>query len=322
LSGPSGKTGDSGGVGDYAIDVHELRKSFGDHAAVDGIDLSVSKGEIFGFLGPNGAGKSTTIRMLCGLLQPTSGEGHVAGHDIIREPENIKKVIGYMSQHFGLYTDLTVEENIEFYSGIYLGRRSKEIKEQMIEEMGLAKYRKFLAGRLSGGWKQRLALACAISHSPRVLFLDEPTAGIDPMSRRTLWDFLYEKSEQGVTLFVTTHYMDEAEYCHRLGFIMDGKLTACAAPNEIKRHRMKGDVITLRCSNNTAAFEALKGSPLLIDVNVYGDSIHLVAGSADRAMDSVRRALSESGIEVLEMRESEPTIEDVFVSLSKEAYGT
>lgn len=301
-----------------AIEVRGLRKQFGDHVAVDGLDLAVQRGEIFGFLGPNGAGKSTTIRMLCGLLKPSAGQGRVAGFDVISEAESIKKVIGYMSQHFGLYSDLTVEENLEFYSGIYLGRRSREVRERVIEEMGLARYRKFLAGQLSGGWKQRLALACAISHSPRVLFLDEPTAGIDPMSRRTLWDLLYEKAAQGVTLFVTTHYMDEAEHCHRLGFIMNGKLTVCASPSEIKSKKMKGEVVNLRTGDNTRAYAALKDRPEFIDVNVYGDALHLVAGSAGETLELVKSLLGERGVEILELRPAEPTIEDVFVALSKE----
>jgi ABC-2 type transport system ATP-binding protein len=257
--------------------------------------------------------------MLCGLLVPTAGEGQVAGFDIRRESEKIKRVIGYMSQHFGLYTDLTVEENIEFYSGIYLGRRSQDVLERVIEEMGLTRYRKFLAGQLSGGWKQRLALACAISHQPAILFLDEPTAGIDPMSRRTLWDILYEKANQGVTLFVTTHYMDEAEHCHRLGFIMEGLLTACATPSEIKSREMRGEVVILRTDNNPAAYGALRNLPELVDVNVYGDSIHLVAASAERAIARVNEIMSQAGLEVLELKRIEPTIEDVFVSLSKEA---
>jgi ABC-2 type transport system ATP-binding protein len=303
----------------YAIQVKGLSKHFGDHVAVNAIDLEVKEGEIFGFLGPNGAGKSTTIRMLCGLLQPSGGSGHVAGNDIIREPEKIKRVIGYMSQHFGLYADLTVEENVEFYSGIYLGRRSKEVKEKVIADLGLSRYRKFLAGNLSGGWKQRLALACAISHSPKILFLDEPTAGIDPMSRRTLWDLLYEMADRGVTLFVTTHYMDEAEHCHRLGFIMEGMLTACATPQRIKTEKMRGEVITLRSGNNTQAYAALRDLEGLVDVNVYGDSIHLVARSAEEAAPRVRGALAEAGVEVHELIRTEPTIEDVFVSLSKEA---
>jgi len=303
----------------YTIWVEGLRKEFGNLVAVAGINLSIKKGEIFGFLGPNGSGKSTTIRMLCGLLQPTAGEGRVAGYDLRKEPEMIKRVIGYMSQHFGLYADLTVEENIEFYSGIYLGRKSREVKERVTEELGLGRYRKFLAGQLSGGWKQRLALACAISHSPQILFLDEPTAGIDPMSRRTLWDLLYEKADQGVTLFVTTHYMDEAEHCHRLGFIMEGRLTACASPTEIKSKEMRGEVVTLRSSDNTHAYRHLKDRPELIDVNVYGDTIHLVAESAEKTISLVKKLLSEAGIEVHEIVRTDPTIEDVFVALSKEA---
>ncbi len=301
-----------------AIDVRELRKEFSGVAAVKDVDLQIKTGEIFGFLGPNGAGKSTTIRMLCGILVPTSGHGTVAGYDVLRESEKIKKVIGYMSQHFGLYQDLTVEENIDFYSSIYLGRSARDIRNQLIEDMGLIRYRKYLAGALSGGWKQRLALACAISHKPKVLFLDEPTAGIDPLSRRVLWDILYQMASEGVTLFVTTHYMDEAEHCHRLGFIMDGVIKAMASPQEIKNKKMKGEVVLLRCADNRKAFELLKDLPDFRDVNIYGDSLHLVTGNAKDSIPEIQQLLETSSVTIQELRQIEATIEDVFVALGKE----
>ncbi|MGA2152740.1 MAG: ABC transporter ATP-binding protein, partial [Geobacteraceae bacterium] len=210
----------------YAVTLRDLEKRFGDFVAVNRVSLDVKKGEIFGFLGPNGAGKSTTIRMLCGILTPSGGSGTVAGFDIIRETEEIKKNIGYMSQRFSLYEDLTVEENIDFFSGIYKipGEKKKARKEWVIDMAGLAERRNSPTATLSGGWKQRLALGCAILHEPPIIFLDEPTSGVDPISRRSFWDLIYHMSGEGVTVFVTTHYMDEAEYCDRLGLIYRGEL--------------------------------------------------------------------------------------------------
>lgn len=221
---------------DYAVVVENLEKRFGSFVAVDRISFQVDRGEVFGFLGPNGAGKSTTIRMLCGILAPTAGRGTVAGFDIRTQPEQIKAHIGYMSQKFSLYQDLTVEENIDFYSGIYCIPREKkrERKEWVIEMSGLAEHRHHLTSILSGGWKQRLALGCAILHEPPIIFLDEPTSGVDPISRRQFWDLIYDLSSRGVTVFVTTHYMDEAEYCNRLGLIYRGELIALGTPHELK----------------------------------------------------------------------------------------
>ena len=219
-----------------AVVVSNLEKRFGSFVAVNRVSFEVNEGEIFGFLGPNGAGKSTTIRMLCGILSPTGGAGTVAGFDVRAEPEKIKAHIGYMSQKFSLYEDLTVEENIDFYSGIYRipPGKKKERKEWVIEMAGLQQRRHSRTTVLSGGWKQRLALGCAILHEPPVLFLDEPTSGVDPISRRRFWDLIYELSERGVTIFVTTHYMDEAEYCDRLGLIYRGELIALDTPGGLK----------------------------------------------------------------------------------------
>ena len=219
-----------------AVVVENLEKRFGSFVAVDRVSFQVRRGEVFGFLGPNGAGKSTTIRMLCGILRPTAGRGTVAGFDIRTEQEQIKANIGYMSQKFSLYQDLTVEENIDFYSGIYCIPREKkqERKDWVIEMSGLAQHRRHLTSTLSGGWKQRLALGCAILHEPPILFLDEPTSGVDPISRRQFWDLIYDMSGRGVTVFVTTHYMDEAEYCNRLGLIYRGELIALGTPHELK----------------------------------------------------------------------------------------
>jgi drug efflux transport system ATP-binding protein len=223
--------------GKEAVRAEDLSKRFGSFWAVKGVSFAVQEGEIFGFLGPNGAGKSTTIRMLCGILAPSGGKGLVAGYDVGRQPEKVKSSLGYMSQRFSLYDDLTVEENIEFYSGIYRlsAKKQAERKAWVLEMAGLAGREKSLPKELSGGWKQRLALGCAILHEPRILFLDEPTAGVDPVSRRRFWDLIVTLAEQGTTVFVTTHYMDEAEHCHRLALINQGKLVALGSPRELKQ---------------------------------------------------------------------------------------
>ena len=222
--------------------MQDLVKTFGTFTAVDRISFTVPRGEIFGFLGPNGAGKSTTIRMLCGIIEPTSGQGSVAGFDIFRQPELIKQHIGYMSQKFSLYTDLTVEENIEFYADIYGVplQRLAERKAWILEMAGLKERSRSLTGELAAGWKQRLALGCAMVHEPEILFLDEPTAGVDPLSRRAFWDLIYDTAESGVTVFVTTHYMDEAEHCNRIGLIYGGRIISLGSPADIKRHAEEG----------------------------------------------------------------------------------
>ena len=230
-------------AGDQAVVVDHLEKRFGDFTAVDRVSFQVHRGEIFGFLGPNGAGKSTTIRMLCGILAPSGGSGTVAGFDIRTQPEAIKANIGYMSQKFSLYQDLTVEENIDFYSGIYRipPEKKRQRKEWVIEMSGLAEHRHRPTSILSGGWKQRLALGCAILHEPPIVFLDEPTSGVDPISRRLFWDLIYEMSGRGITVFVTTHYMDEAEYCNRLGLIYRGELIALDTSHAMKTKMANAD---------------------------------------------------------------------------------
>lgn len=230
-------------MNDYAVIVENLEKRFGSFTAVDRVSFQVRRGEVFGFLGPNGAGKSTTIRMLCGILAPSGGSGTVAGFDIRSQPELVKTKIGYMSQKFSLYQDLTVEENIDFYAGIYRipPEKQRERKQWVIEMAGLAEHRRQPTAILSGGWKQRLALGCAIIHEPPVIFLDEPTSGVDPISRRRFWDMIYELSGRGVTVFVTTHYMDEAEYCNRMGLIYRGKLIALGTPHELKSELARPD---------------------------------------------------------------------------------
>jgi len=303
-----------------AIETTHLTRRFGSLVAVDDLDLKISRGEVFGFLGPNGSGKSTTIRMLCGILRPSEGTGTVGGYDIVKQPEKIKRIIGYMSQSFGLYNDLTVEENLAFYSRIYLRswKQAKEKREAIIKSMGLDEYRHQLSARLSGGWKQRLALACAVVHEPEILFLDEPTAGIDPVSRRILWDILYDLSHNmGMTLFVTTHYMEEAERCNQIGFIWRGRLVACDTPDNVKSRVMTDELLNLKCSDILKAFDILSTSDKIIDVNIYGEELHIVVQSAREGTETLHRLMKEAGVEVHLLEPIEASIEDVFVSLSR-----
>ncbi len=304
----------------WTIETNGLTRRFGEKVAVDQLDLQIRPGEIYGFLGPNGAGKSTTIRMLCGILAPTSGGGRVGGFDIVLESEKIKTVIGYMSQHFGLYHDLTVEENIDFYTGLYLRRRREILqeRERVIQEIGLEPYRKYLAKHLSGGWKQKLALASTISHRPKILFLDEPTAGIDPVSRRTLWDILYKLAQSGMTLFVTTHYMEEAERCNRIGFIWNGKLVASDTPGRIKSTVMRESLFSVYGEPMESCFDLLKDSPRVIDVNFYGNELHVVLPPNFEGMDLLKEELKGKGIANITIQKISPSIEDVFVSLSRQ----
>ncbi len=302
-----------------AIETNNLTKKFGHTVAVNNLNLEIEQGEIFGFLGPNGAGKSTTIRMLCGILEPTSGKGTVGGFDINSESEKVKEIIGYMSQNFGLYQDLTVNENLNFYARLYIADRktcNKKI-EAAIELLELGHYRKHLAANLSGGWRQRLALACAVVHDPQIIFLDEPTAGIDPVSRRVLWDFLYELAHDGTTLFVTTHYMEEAERCNRIGFIWQGDLVACSTPMGIKEGFLKDHIISLKCSDINQAYKILKSTGRVKDVNLYGDAIHIVVEDAAAITPYLQQQLAAADIEVVELKRINPSIEDVFVALSK-----
>jgi ABC-2 type transport system ATP-binding protein len=300
-----------------AVSVHNLSKQFDGFTAVDRINFEVKKGEIFGFLGPNGAGKSTTIRMLCGILPPTSGEGKVAGLDIHTQREQIKWQIGYMSQKFSLYEDLTVEENINFYSGIYqieedtLRRR----KEWVIEMAGLQRHRGSLTRVLSGGWRQRLALGCALLHEPSILFLDEPTSGVDPISRRQFWDLIYELTGRGVTVFVTTHYMDEAEYCDRLGMIYDGKLVALGTPEELKKEFMKETVLEVSCEQPMKAMAVIQNLAAVKEVTLFGNDLHAVVPDAKTAHKAIQFVLSENAIKLSRLEQISPALEDVFVSL-------
>lgn len=302
-----------------AVHIEELTRTFGDFVAVDHVNLSVKKGEIFGFLGPNGAGKSTTIKMLCGLLMPSSGTGSVGGYDIIKQSEEIKKTIGYMSQRFSLYDDLTVEENIDFFSGIYgvPVEKKRDRKEWVLKMAELGLRRTDLTRTLPGGVKQRLALGCAILHEPPIIFLDEPTSGVDPVSRRNFWDLIYGMSMAGTTTFVTTHYMDEAEYCDRLGLIYRGRLIAQGAPAELKADYMKRDVLEIEADRIIEAMDVLRAHN--IETAIFGSSLHATLEDGDKGIPLIRDILGEARIEVNSIGKIAPSLEDVFVTLIEEA---
>jgi ABC-2 type transport system ATP-binding protein len=301
--------------------VNGLKKDFGDFTAVNGIDFHVETGEIFGFLGPNGSGKTTTIRMMLGLLVPTAGEIEVLGIPVIEQPSALRSKVGYMSQHFSLYNDLTVEQNLRFYGTAY-GLNNHELLERMgvaIELAGLEGREKVKTETLSGGWRQRLALSAAILHQPQMLFLDEPTAGVDPVSRRDFWELLYRLVEQGVTVFVTTHYMDEAEHCHRLAFIQHGELIAVGSPQQLKDQMMTGRVIQIYPADAARTIEVLKqaeltGALTLGGVALYGAFVHVVLPEegSDRAV--LETYLEQSGLELHAIEEIEPSLEDVFIA--------
>lgn len=298
-----------------AVSVRNLTKVFGKFTAVDRVSFEVRKGEIFGFLGPNGAGKTTTIKMLAGLLVPTSGGGRVAGFDIAAEPEAIKRRIGYMSQLFSLYGDLTVEENITFFSGLNGVARARrpERREWVLETAGLKEHRRRLTRDLPLGWKQRLALGCAVLHEPPILFLDEPTSGVDPLSRRRFWDLIYSMAEGGVTAFVSTHYMEEAEYCHRLALMNRGRLIALDSPAEL-RAGMTEAILELRVDDPPGAVEALAGGPGIIDAALFGRNLHVAVAEAREGRSVISESLKKRGISLLGMESVSPSLEDVFVA--------
>lgn len=302
---------------EYAVKVNNLEKRYGDFKAVNKVSFQVKRGEIFGFLGPNGAGKSTTIRMLCGLIIPTAGEANILGFDVFKEAEKIKEHIGYMSQKFSLYEDLTVEENIDFYSGIYQIPKAekKDRKEWVIRMSGLEEYRNSLTSVLAGGWRQRLALGCALLHKPPVVFLDEPTSGVDPISRRKFWDLIYELAAEGVTIFVTTHYMDEAEYCDRLAMIYQGELVATGTPDEMKIRYMSKEILNLECSDPYNMLKVVKEIPEIKEAALFGRGLHLSVQSAQQAIPIVVKALTEQKIPYTSLNRIKPSLEDVFVSI-------
>jgi ABC-2 type transport system ATP-binding protein len=304
-------------MADLAVTLRDLERRFGDFVAVNRISLDVSRGEIFGFLGPNGAGKSTTIRMLCGLLEPSGGTGTVAGFDIRTQRELIKRNIGYMSQKFSLYDDLSVEENIDFFSGIYgIPRDRKAARKAWVLAMaGLQEHRRARTGLLPGGWKQRLSLGCALLHEPQVLFLDEPTSGVDPLSRRSFWELIHELASQGVTVFVTTHYMEEAEYCDRLALIYRGELVALGTPGEMKGHLMTDQVLSVACERAHEALGVAASVEGVRDAALFGRDIHLMTGDAAALEPLLKQHLEAAGFRVDRMERITPSLEDVFVSL-------
>jgi ABC-2 type transport system ATP-binding protein len=305
-----------------AVEAVELTRRFGDFVAVDRVGFTVRPGEVFGFLGPNGAGKTTTIKMLNGLLAPSSGHGRVAGFEIGRERAAIKRSIGYMSQLFSLYADLTVEENIAFFSGLYGVPRARraERRDWALAMAGLAGQRGRLTGELSLGWKQRLALGCAVLHEPPILFLDEPTSGVDPISRRRFWDLIYELAGGGTTVFVSTHYMEEAEYCHRLALMNRGRLIALDTPRGL-RERAGQPLLELTTPDPIAALAALDGSPGVVRAGLFGRALHVTVEDREAALAELPRRLAALGVGLAGLRPIEPSLEDVFIALVQAAGG-
>lgn len=301
---------------DHAIRAEGLRKEFGSLIAVDSLDLSVERGEIFGLLGPDGAGKTTTIRMLCGILEPTTGDAAVAGFSVRRHPEQVKRRIGYMSQRFSLYGDLTVEENLAFFADIYRVPKSERARRQqeLLEFSRLGPFTKRLAQNLSGGMKQKLALACTLMHTPEILFLDEPTTGVDPVSRRDFWRLLYSLVSQGVTLFVSTPYMDEAERCTRVALIHHGRIIQCGTPDQLKA-RMRGHLLELIAHPQRRAKEALSACPGVLAIQVFGERLHIWVEDADRNTPAIASALASAGVTITHLRRTVPGLEDVFISI-------
>ncbi len=301
---------------EFEVEVTDLTKRFGGFCAVDRVSFGVKRGEIFGFLGPNGAGKSTTIRILCGLLKPSSGRAVVGGIDVTIAPEEVRKNIGYMSQKFSLYDDLTVEENIDFFSGIYRVPHSlrRERKEYALRMAGLEDRDESLTRTLSGGLKQRLALGCAILHSPPVLFLDEPTSGVDPIARRAFWALIYELSDQGRTVFVSTHYMDEAEYCHRLALMYRGKIVALGAPGKLKETLQSHSLLNLESADPLESMRALEKQAGIVEVAVFGGGLHVTVLDPAQGEQHIRLVHAAKGIDIKRLEVIPPSMEDVFVA--------
>lgn len=300
-----------------AIEVDGLTKKFGNFTAVDHISFGVRRGEIFGFLGANGAGKSTTIRMLCGLLEPTGGTARVCGYDITSQTELVKRNIGYMSQRFSLYEDLTVEENIRFYGGVYGLTKAKlrERTEWVLEMAGLQGRERSLTKTLPGGWKQRLALGCATLHEPPILFLDEPTSGVDPVSRRNFWELISNLSEQGVTILVTTHYLDEAEYCNDITLINAGRLIAGGGPKELKMKHIIYPILEVEATDVVTAMEVLRVQPWVVEISLFGTYLHVGVEEEVFGRELITSTLASQGIRIKRMERIVPSLEDVFLHL-------
>ncbi len=300
-----------------AIEVRNLTKKFGGFTAVDSISFDVQQGQIFGFLGANGAGKSTTIRMLCGLLAPTSGDGIVAGYNVLTETEKVKRSIGYMSQKFSLYNDLTIEENLNFFGGVYGLSKAKleERKEFALKMSHLTEERSRLTGTLSAGFKQRLALSCSIIHEPKVVFLDEPTGGVDPVMRKSFWELINTLSDQGTTILVTTHYLDEAEFCNEIIMIDAGKLVAKGSPHELKTKYIQTPILEVECSDANQAMIILRKQPWALEMSLFGTVLHIQVRDAEQAKTAVHQVLEQHGISVLRIDTILPSLEDVFIHL-------
>ncbi|NUN70958.1 MAG: ABC transporter ATP-binding protein [Bacteroidetes bacterium] len=306
-----------------AIEVRQLTKRFGAFTAVDHIDFDVKQGEIFGFLGANGAGKSTTIRMLCGLLTSTEGTARVGGFDINTDPHSVKQSIGYMSQKFSLYEDLTVEENIEFFGRVY-GITDTALKERKEWVLGIANLHgreTSITGTLSGGWKQRLALGCAVMHRPRIVFLDEPTSGVDPVMRRKFWELINELSADGVTVLVTTHFLEEAEYCNDIILINAGKIIASGSPKELKQEHITHPILEVHCSDVVRAMELIETQPWAVETSVFGTSIHVNVADEQAGRSAVSALLAQNGIPLHGVERIAPSLEDVFIYLLEHGGG-
>ncbi|HTQ10197.1 MAG TPA: ABC transporter ATP-binding protein [Fimbriimonadaceae bacterium] len=308
-------------MAEFELECRELTKRFGHFLAVDHVSLGIRKGEVFGFLGPNGCGKSTTIRMICGLLTPTSGKAYVSGLDVDLDPEGVKQRIGYMSQKFSLYDDLTVTENLEFFGGIY-GLRNKKRRDRIAEVArlaGLEDETRSLVAELSTGVRQRLALAASILHSPGILILDEPTSGVDPTSRRRFWDLINDVASQGATILVTTHAMDEAEHCHRIAMMQSGRLVCVGEPEELMESRIQGDIYAIECEPLFPALAVAQSLPGVTDASVLASRLHVRSIDGNLNAETLANALRGAGIAVEAVAPGEPSLEDVFVAMAKEA---
>ncbi|HKM01543.1 MAG TPA: ABC transporter ATP-binding protein [Sedimentibacter sp.] len=301
---------------EYAIKIENLTKRFDDFIAVNNVSFKVKKGDVFGFLGPNGSGKTTVIRMIMGLISPTSGTGSVLGYDMSKDSEKIRSNIGYMSQKFSLYDDLTVDENLDFYAGVYSVPKDKieKKKKEILEMADLVGKENMITSNLSGGWKQRLALGCSIIHEPEILLLDEPTGGVDPIARRQFWDVIYDLSKKGVTVLVTTHYMDEAEHCNSIGFLYYGNILSLDTPNGMKEKIIDGDIVEIKVDNTLKSIELLKVKDKARDASVYGAGIHVMT-EANSDLDDLKEYLTQNQIQVVSIKKVRPSLEDVFVFL-------
>ena len=304
-------------MNETAIETHNLTKRFGDFVAVDRVSFTVRVGEVVGYLGPNGSGKTTTIRMLLGLLQPSDGDARVLGYDIRTQAESVRPLVGYMSQKFALYEDLTVRENLDFYAGVYgvPPRERRERVKEVEELIGLSRRDDELAGELSGGWRQRLALGCALAHRPQLLFLDEPTSGVDPSARRAFWDLIYDLASRGTTIFVTTHYMDEAEHCGRVGIMFRGQLLAMDTPSGLKATALPGAAWDVIAAPLLEALAALQQIPGIVQATLAGDKLRAITTNGFTE-ESIAAALTRSGVDGAVVERAEPTLEDVFIALA------